>query len=143
MKKLMDENWLEIREYKGEGYKPLVDYGEWRVAILRYLEELQPDRIDRMERHCQTDEVFVLLQGYATLLLGGNSPAPEGVFPKAMEANKLYNVKRNAWHSILLSQDASVLIVENRDTNEENSQYSSLPPEFGMQIFDLGHLGNF
>ena len=139
----MNENWLEIREYHGEGYRPLVDYGEWRVAILRYLAELQPDRIDKMERHCGTDEVFVLLEGRSTLLLGGNGSAPESVVPQVMEANRLYNVKRNTWHSILLSQDASVLIVENRDTNEENSEYSSLPPELRQQVVGLGCLGNF
>lgn len=139
----MNENWLEIQEYHGEGYKPLVDYGAWRVAILCYIDELQPDRIDKMERHCQTDEVFVLLQGYATLLLGGNGSEVEGVFPQAMEANKLYNVKRNSWHSILLSQDASLLIIENRDTSEENSQYCPLRAELRRQIINLGRQGNY
>ncbi len=39
---------------------------------------------------------------------------------------KLYNVKRNAWHSILTSQDAAILIVENQDTGEENTEYSRI-----------------
>jgi len=139
----MNENWLEIREYQGEGYKPLVNYGEWRVAILRYLDELDPDRIEKMERHCQTDEVFVLLEGYATLLLGGNGLVPGGIFPRAMEANKLYNIKQNVWHSLLLSRNASLLIVENRNTSEQNSQYYPLPPELRQQIIDLGRQGKF
>lgn len=139
----MKENWLEIQEYHGEGYKPLIHYGEWRVAILRYIDELQPDQIHRMERHCQTDEVFVLLQGYATLLIGGNGSEVEGIFPQAMEANKLYNVKRNIWHSILLSRDASVLIVENHDTGEGNSQYYPLSTDIRQQIIDLGYRENF
>jgi ureidoglycolate hydrolase len=139
----MNQNWLEVREYHGQGYRPLIDYGEWRVAILCYIDELRPDRIDRMERHCQTDEVFVLLQGHATLLLGGNGSAVEGVFPQEMETNKLFNVKQNAWHSILLSQDASVLIVENRDTSEGNSQYCPLSAELCQQIIDLGRQGKF
>lgn len=67
----MDEKLLEIREYDGEGYKALVDYGGWRVAILRYLDEIQPDQIKEMECHIETDEVFVLIQGSAVLLMGG------------------------------------------------------------------------
>ena len=139
----MNENWLEIREYHGEGYRPLIDYGEWRVAILRYIDELQPDRIDRLERHCETDEVFILLEGRSTLLLGGNGSSLDGLYSQVMEANKLYNVKRNVWHSVLLSQDASLLIVENRDTSEGNSQYCLLPPELRQQIIDLGSQEGF
>jgi hypothetical protein len=66
----MDEKLLEIREFTGIGYKPLIDYGTWRVAILRYIDELIPDQIERIERHNETDEVFVLLEGQAVLFLG-------------------------------------------------------------------------
>ncbi len=31
-----NEKLLEEREYTGEGYSPVVDYGAWRVAILNY-----------------------------------------------------------------------------------------------------------
>ena len=130
----MDESSMEIREYVGEGYQPLIDYGTWRVAILRWIQSLLPEKIDYMERHTQTDEVFVLLNGQATLILGGNQPKLEGVFHQVMESGKLYNVKRNAWHSIILSRDAMILLVENRDTGRENTEYSNLSPEIKQQI---------
>jgi len=120
---------LEIHTYTGEGYKPLVDYGEWRVAMLRFLEGLQPDRIDSMERHTETDEVFVLLHGSGVLILGGCSSQVEGIYTQAMEQGIIYNVKHGTWHSIVLSRDASVLIVENRDTTTKNSEYTNLSPE--------------
>ena len=132
----MDESMLEIREYLGEGYKPLIDYGEWRVAILRYLDGMQPDRIDQMERHTETDEVFVLLCGQGVLILGGTGMQIEGVYPQVMEQGKLYNVKRNAWHTILLSRDASVLLVENNDTSEQNSEYAFLSTGQRTQIVE-------
>ena len=125
----MDDNLLQISEYVGEGYKPLVDYAGWRVAILRYIDELQPDRIESMERHVETDEVFVLLFGQGILLVGGNEARVNGIHPRVMEHGKLYNVKRNVWHGILLSRDATVLIVENRDTGRSNSEYTSLTSE--------------
>lgn len=125
----MDESLLEIRTHEGIGYEPLIDFGTWRVAILRYLDNLQPDRIDRMERHTKTDEVFVLLKGRGVLILGGNGARVDGISRQVMESGKLYNVKRLAWHTILLSHDASVLLVENRDTGAHNSEYASLSEE--------------
>lgn len=57
----MNEDLLEIREHNGRGFKPLISFGEWRVAILRFLDDLRTERIDSMERYTETDEVFVLL----------------------------------------------------------------------------------
>ena len=125
----MNETMLEIRDHQGEGYKPLIDYGDWRVAILRFLDELQPDRIDSMERHTETDEVFVLLQGQGVLILGGSGAQVGGIYPQVMEHGKIYNVKRNSWHTILLSRDASVLIIENNNTGDHNSEFTSLSLE--------------
>jgi len=139
----MDESLLEIRSYEGPGYQPLIDFNDWRVAILRYLDELQPERIDSMERHCETDEVFVLLQGRGTLLLGGNGPTLDGVQPQAMEPGKLYNVKRNAWHGVLLTRDASVLLVENRNTGRENSEYAPLTDSHRKTILELARAEGF
>jgi ureidoglycolate hydrolase len=132
----MDETLLEICDYQGKGYQPLVDYGDWRVAILRYLDELQPERIDSMERHTETDEVFVLLLGQGVLILGGCEAQVERIYPQVMEAGKIYNVKRNAWHTILLSRDASVLLVENRDTGKHNSETTHLSGEIRRSILE-------
>ena len=137
----MDESILEIREYSGEGYKPLVDHGSWRVAFLRYIDELLPERIQALERHVETDEIFVLLHGAATLLLGGNAARVDGITPQAMEPGKLYNVKRNTWHSILLSRDATILLVENRDTSRENSEYITLAEEQRHAILEIAQDG--
>jgi ureidoglycolate hydrolase len=125
----MGETTLVICDYQGKGYKPLIDYEKWRVAILRYQDDLRPDRIDAMERHTETDEVFVLLQGKGVLLIGGNETKVNCISPQIMEPGKIYNVKRNAWHAVLLSRDASVLIVENSDTDRNNSEYASLSAE--------------
>jgi ureidoglycolate hydrolase len=136
----MDKKMLEICTFVGEGYKPLVDYGEWRVAFLRYIDELHPDQITEMERHTQTDEVFVLIKGRGVILVGGNGTHIDGVYPQVMEFGKIYNVKRNVWHTILLSRDASVLLVENRDTGRPNSEYASLSEDQRHSILELADL---
>jgi ureidoglycolate hydrolase len=133
----MDENLIDIKHYGGEGFRPLIDFGDWRVAILRWEQSMLPEKIEIMERHTQTDEVFVLLEGQATLILGGNQGRVEGVYQQAMENGKLYNVKRNAWHAVVLSRDGSILIVEQRNTGKENTEFCNLSGEFRKEIMEV------
>ncbi len=130
----MDESILQIRDYDGAGYQPLIDYSGWRVAILRWEQSMLPEKMEFMERHTKTDEVFVLLNGQATLILGGNGPEAGCITHQVMDSGKLYNVKRNAWHAIVLSRDASILIVENMDTGRENTEYSKISAELKQEI---------
>jgi hypothetical protein len=133
----ISENLIEVREYKGNGYKPLVDYDTWRVAILRYDTELLPERINKVQRHEETDEVFVLLQGKCILFICDGSNEAGEVYGVNMEPLKLYNVKKSAWHSHTLSKDAVVLIVENKETTAENSPCCSLDSEQQCKIVNL------
>jgi ureidoglycolate hydrolase len=127
---------LEIMEHHGNGYQPLVDFGSWRVAILRSEEGSQPLEIKFMERHTHTDEIFVLLAGKATLIVGEMGGNEDVVLPQVMEMGKLYNVKQNAWHTCLLSPDASLLIVENSDTGGENTEYYEIKDESRKRIIE-------
>ena len=86
----ISETLLQVREYTGIGYAPMIDSGAWRVAILRFVDELLPHR--------------------------------------------LYNVKRGCWHTHTLNQDATVLIIENQDTNSSNS------PETPLGVIQRGQL---
>lgn len=137
----MDESLLEIREYQGEGFQPLIFFNGWRVAVLNYIDEIRPERNNKMERHLETDEVFVLVRGRGILLIGGNGPEVDGVYPQTMEAGKIYNVRRNTWHTVLLSRDASVVLVEEGDTGEQNSEYQALSEEFHCQVVDVAQDG--
>ena len=115
------ETLLEVREYTGIGYQPFIDYGAWRVAILRYSDKLLPQNLDKMQRHDETDEVFVLLSGRCILFIGEGDERVSAVYAQDMEPLKLYNVKKSCWHTHTLSQDTTVLIVENRETTSMNS----------------------
>lgn len=109
---------IEILEYNGEGYNRTMNFETWRVAILNYCERVDEDHFTRMERHLLTDEVFVLLHGSATLVVGESRQRYK------MEEGKIYNVKKGIWHHIFLSKDAKVLIVENHNTGLENTEYT-------------------
>ena len=114
----MINDGIEILEHNGEGFSKIVCFGAWRVAFLRCEERLA--HLKKLERHMETDEVFVLLEGKATLYIGLEKE------PFEMEPFKMYNVKQAVWHAIVVSEDAKVLIVENQDTTEENSEYIDL-----------------
>ena len=116
---------IEITTFDEAGYRPIVDFGAWRVAILNYIDELLPERIYEVQQHAETDEVFVLLEGKAVLFLVGGDGSGE-LSVEMMQPGLLYNVKQAAWHNAVLSRDATILLVENKDTCRENSEYCSI-----------------
>jgi hypothetical protein len=132
----MDKNLLEICEYTGIGYKPIIDFGAWRVAMLRFIDDRLPAEIQQVERHNESDEVFVLLEGQAVLFMAEGNPEIAALYPQVLEPLKYYNVKRGAWHTVALSRDASILLVENRDTGAVNSDYVSLSPDLHKALVE-------
>ena len=113
----MNSNEIEVSEYTDEGYRSLVEYGDWRVAILNYIDELEINNLKTMQKHTESDEVFVLLSGDFVLFSAGDGEEIGEISAIKLEPGKLYNVKKNVWHTHTLSEGSSVLIVENRDTD--------------------------
>ncbi len=134
---MIDQRLLEIREYRGEGYLPLIAYDAWRVAILRYIDELLPQNIGKMQRHDATDEVFVLLNGRCILFVGTGTDRVEEVLAEDMQPLKLYNIKCGAWHTHTLDQEATVLIIENDDTGPANSPEMELTAKQRARLIQL------
>lgn len=135
--KPLSETLIEIREYSGPDYQPLVDYQNWRVAIINYTSDLTPDKINQMQKHIETDEVFVLMTGRCILFIGEGEETVTKVHGVDMEPYKAYNIKRSVWHSHTFSEDARVLIVENRDTVVENSPFVGLSESQCEEIVKL------
>lgn len=125
----IDPRLLEIHAHDDEAFQPLVDFGTWRVAVLNFIEHLRPENLKDMQRHDETDEVFVLLKGRCILFLGDGRDEAGTIHAVDMEPLKVYNVKQGTWHNHTLSGDASVLVVENRETTAENSPFTTLSAE--------------
>lgn len=128
---------VEIKSYSGQGYKALVSYGTWRAAVLRYFDEIKPEKINRMERHTLTDEVFILTEGKAALLIGGNQPELGKIESIEMKIGDFYNVKRNTWHAVLMDEKANIVIVENEDTGLENTEFYNLSNSHSQSLRQL------
>lgn len=121
----MDAKLLEIAEHNDPGYKALIAFAGWRVAFLnddpsRFRRETMP----YLERHNETDEVFVLTKGNCTLYIGdGRGDTPGHIETVKMEPNRMYNVKQGVWHNLVGDEDMVLLIVENADTSKANSDF--------------------
>ena len=133
----MEEGLLQIRDHQGEGYRPLVDFASWRVAMLLPENQQASMQYASMERHLETDEVFVLTRGQGTIIIGGNGPRPGQMAAQGMVVGKVYNIRKGAWHTASLSADAVVVIIENRDTTEQNSEYAALTPQQRLTVMEL------
>jgi mannose-6-phosphate isomerase-like protein (cupin superfamily) len=134
---LPDSSLIEILEYHGPGYKPLMAFGAWRVAVLNYIAELLPAHLDKMQRHDLTDEIFVLLQGRCILFLGEGRQGVERIHAVDLQPGKAYNVRQGVWHTHTLAPGAEVLIVENDDTAAANSPSAPLSPAQTAEIVAL------
>ena len=107
---------VEIFDFVGKDYKKAMSFENWRVAYLNYGDEFNLT-LPRLERHMETDEVFVLLTGSATLIIG------EELHKVIMKPFKIYNVPKAVWHHIQVDVDTRVLIIENEDTSKANTEY--------------------
>ncbi len=111
--------YVEIREHNTEGYSRVIEYDSWTAALINYAPRFDEKNFEYVERHNKTDEVFILIEGEATLVVGET----DDLQYINLERFKFYNVKKGAWHHVFLKENAKVIIVENSDTGKENTEY--------------------
>jgi ureidoglycolate hydrolase len=70
--------------------------------------------------------VFILIEGKAFLIIEGEKDGGEHFDTIDMNTNIVYNVKKGKWHHIVMERDSSVIIVENSDTDLENTEYKPI-----------------
>ena len=57
-------------------YQPVLDFAGWRVAMLRHCDGVERSAFYRVERHWNTNEVFILTAGQADLIILDGDDAP-------------------------------------------------------------------
>lgn len=103
---------IEVLSYKGEDFKRVLSFESWTIGIIRYSERFSAFKV--LERHLETDEAFILLEGEATLYTEDETVK--------MEKAVVYNIPKGEWHHIVVSPDATVMVVENTNTSKENTE---------------------
>ena len=121
-----------------DDYSPLVDFEKWCVAAICASEHNSADAIKQMERHNETDEVFLLIRGRSILFAATRQGERGigGIDNVEMESLRVYNVKRGVWHACVLGSDAVVLVVENSGTGRNNSDYAQLTTDQRRLVMD-------
>jgi hypothetical protein len=117
----MDVTGLQIEDIHESGWHvPIPDGGGWMAAFMNGDAESWklPAKI---ERHSETDEVFMLLEGAATLGLAGDGEEPGSLTAVSMKPLVLYNVLNRNWHTCAFGPGSRVLIVERAGTGKANT----------------------
>ena len=101
----------------GSGFDVVHEFEGWKIAFITSAN--QYGKLQVVKRHTQTDEVFILLKGSATLYTAdGDSPLEV----TRLEKEKLYIVEKNTWHHLKVSDKAVILVIENSNTSKENTE---------------------
>ncbi|NJK85199.1 MAG: hypothetical protein HC906_03785 [Bacteroidales bacterium] len=91
--------------------------------MLRRIEKTHPDHFSQAEKHNLTNEIFILTEGEADLLVFENGAIPGKEYIVQMKKSVAYNIPQGVWHHIVMSSDAHVVLIEKSDTSRENSSY--------------------
>lgn len=129
---------IEVHQFDGIGYQKLFHFQSWRIAILNYIEELEPQNIHRFQAHDLTDESFVLLEGACTLFIFENNE----IVPIHMEPHNIYNIKKGVFHSHTLSKNCKLLIIEEENTNDDNSPVMNLNKAQKQQLVTFARMNH-
>ena len=109
------------------GYNPFLIGPTWQTAILNYALEESLEHIVKLDIHHFTDELFVLLEGEAVLIAAElNEQKIIGYDLQNMKPGTAYNIRRNVWHKIAMSEGSRVLIVENSNTHLGDFEFRDL-----------------
>lgn len=128
---------IETLRYDENGYKSLVFFENWRVALMNDGPKTTLEGLSYFQKHDETDEVFVLLEGRCVLLMAGFGENPGEISAVDMEPGSMYNVKKGAWHTHYFAPNTKVVIVENADTVPENSPISNITDKQRKIIAEL------
>jgi hypothetical protein len=113
---------LHVEDVREPGWHvPIPDGGGWMAAFMNG----GPDGWklpDKIERHSETDEVFLLLEGEATLGLAGDGEEPGDLVATPMKPLAVYNVLNRHWHTCAFGPNCRVLIVERAGTGKSNTK---------------------
>lgn len=113
---------LQIKEKEKSGFDTLFTNERFKCAFISHSPMYSYGEVQEMKRHNETDEIFTLISGKATMLIYEN-----GVFSETeLEKNKAYNVLKGTYHYLAVSENALVFVCENADTTAQNSEVTEV-----------------
>ena len=109
-----------------KGFCPVVEAKNYACVFITHDTQYMYGEVQKMKRHNDSDEVFALVSGHATLLT-----MVDGVFTETpLEKGCAYMVETGTWHALAVSEDAMLFVTENSDVIPEHSDILSLEPPY-------------
>jgi ureidoglycolate hydrolase len=120
---------IEVKEFSGEGMSRVYENSKWMVGIKNWKPANDITGIDCLERHNETDELFVLLAGRCTLVYANEKDGSLDIAAVEMEPFKVYNIPASLWHNTVTQRDTKMALIEDSSTGAGNSNVLQLKPE--------------
>ena len=130
---------MEILKYsfEGEGLTRVFENEKWMVGIKNWKPMNDIANINNLERHNETDELFILLQGRCTLLFANETADGLDIQAVEMEPLKVYNIPRSLWHNTVTQKDTKLALIEDSSTGSDNSDVVALTPAQIARVHEL------
>ena len=130
---------MEILKYafEGEGLTRVFENEKWMVGIKNWKPMNDIANIDNLERHNETDELFILLNGRCTLLYANETADGLDIQAVEMEPLKVYNIPRTLWHNTVTRKDTKLALIEDSSTGSANSDVLSLTEAQIARVHEL------
>lgn len=116
-------------EYEGKGLTRVFENKKWMVGIKNWKPENDISGIDCLERHNETNELFILLNGKCTLLFANETEKGLEIRKVEMEPYKVYDIPPTLWHNTVTQADTKLALIEDSATGPANSDVKKLTPE--------------
>ena len=119
---------MEILKYafEGEGLTRVFENEKWMVGIKNWKPMNDIANINNLERHNETDELFILLNGQCTLLYANETADGLDIQAVRMEPLKVYNIPHTLWHNTVTQKDTKLALIEDSSTGSANSDVLDL-----------------
>ncbi|WP_163536414.1 cupin [Gracilibacillus sp. YIM 98692] len=128
---------IEQFAFDQDGMKKVYVNDNWMVGLKNWKPENDINGFNNLERHNETDELFVLLSGECHLVYAEEEDGRLAFSSVQMEQNKVYNIPKTLWHNTITQKDTKLALIEAPDTSMENSDVMELDREQVKEIKDL------
>ena len=125
---------IDVKEFSGEGMSRVYENPKWMVGIKNWKPANDITGIDCLERHNETDELFVLLAGHCTLLYANETASGLAIEAVEMEPFKVYNIPARLWHHTVTQKNTKLALIEDSATGMNNSEVRPLTPDEIVQV---------
>jgi hypothetical protein len=112
---------IYTREHDGEGLKRVYENGAWMVGLKNYKPANDALLFTEVERHVQTDELFLLLAGSCVLLSLFEENGALRFEAQAMKIGALSVIPRGLWHTTVTKPGTRLALIEDPETGAANS----------------------